>query len=373
MADTSSSAQDPLTEPSPHSPEQALPPVQPPTAGFIFQLFVIPAMIVGIIAVVSLLFSWLAHMGSTPETLVKNLERSGPHSWQTAYNLARELNKPGNASLRRDEALAGKLAKMLERQLDIPLTSSANTEGVQWFEPNSRKATVLMRVYLCRTLGEFETPTVLPALVRAATTEEYVAQNPDDFGDEQVRLSAIEAIAILAGQIGVDHIPDLDAVTGAVHQAASERSENEATSDHRQRLRSAAAFALGVLGGESNLDRLVNMCHDAASNVRYNAATGLARHGDLRCQEVLLDMLTVDRQAAPSEETESSGGARKRQTIMINALRAVEHLARANPTADLDALHRSVDELLRADVGGHLLAEARRTLEFLENRERLND
>ena len=184
--------------------------------------------------------------------------------------------------------------------------------------------------------------------------------------DEQVRLSAIEAIAVLAGQIGVDRIPDLDAVTGAIHQAAAERSENEAASDHRQQLRSAAAYAFGVLGGESNLDRLANMCHDAAPNVRYNAATGLARHGDLRCQDVLLDMLTADRQAAPPDETESFGEAWKQQAIMINALRAVEQLARANPQADLDALRRNIDELLPADVNAHLLAEARRTLEFLE-------
>ena len=77
-------------------------------------------------------------------------------------------------------------------------------------------------------------------------------------------------------------------------------------------------------------------------------------------------MLTADRQAAPPDETESFGEAWKQQAIMINALRAVEQLARANPQADLDALRRNIDELLPADVNAHLLAEARRTLEFLE-------
>ena len=89
MPDESPPPEIQLNEPGQHAAEKALPPVQPPTAGFVFQLFIIPAIIVGIIAVVSLLFSWLAHMGGTSESLVEDLERGGPHSWQTAYNLAR--------------------------------------------------------------------------------------------------------------------------------------------------------------------------------------------------------------------------------------------------------------------------------------------
>lgn len=363
-----SSSERRTTEASPYAPERALPPVQPPTAGFVFQLFVIPAIIVGIIAVVSLAFSWLAHMGGTPETLVKDLERGGPHSWQTAYNLARELQKPGNAALRRDEVLAGKLAKMLERQLDVPLSTYADADGASRFEPNLRKSTVQLRNFLCRTLGEFETPVVLPVLIRAATAEEYVAQSPDDFGDEQVRLSAIEAIAVLAGRIGAERIPDLEAVNGAIHQAASERSDTEESDDHRPSLRSAAAFALGVLGGDANLNRLESLCDDAAPNVRYNAATGLARHGDIRCQDVLLDMLSIELQETPNESPESYAEVWKQHTIVSNGLRSVEQLAHVNPSADLAALRQAVERLLRSAVSGQILSEARTTLDRLDQR-----
>ena len=38
--------------PAPISPNDALPPVEPPSAGFIVQLFVIPAVIVAIIIIV---------------------------------------------------------------------------------------------------------------------------------------------------------------------------------------------------------------------------------------------------------------------------------------------------------------------------------
>ena len=52
-----------------------LPPVQPPTSGFLLQLFFIPMVIVLIIVVVWMLFSWLAHKGATPRELVKELSR----------------------------------------------------------------------------------------------------------------------------------------------------------------------------------------------------------------------------------------------------------------------------------------------------------
>ena len=42
---------------------KSLPPVSPPTGTFILQLFLIPLMIVTIVVVLWLLFSWVAHMG----------------------------------------------------------------------------------------------------------------------------------------------------------------------------------------------------------------------------------------------------------------------------------------------------------------------
>jgi len=56
-------------------PAEALPPIEPPTGGFIMQLFLIPLMIVSIVGMVVLLFNWLAHMGSDPQKLVENIGR----------------------------------------------------------------------------------------------------------------------------------------------------------------------------------------------------------------------------------------------------------------------------------------------------------
>jgi hypothetical protein len=52
----------------------SLPPVEPPTATFILQLFLIPLTIVASVVVLWLLFSWMAHMGrDDPSTLIRDL------------------------------------------------------------------------------------------------------------------------------------------------------------------------------------------------------------------------------------------------------------------------------------------------------------
>ena len=44
------------------SVDDNLPPVSPPTAGFLMQLFIVPMVIVVIIVMVCLMFNWLAHL-----------------------------------------------------------------------------------------------------------------------------------------------------------------------------------------------------------------------------------------------------------------------------------------------------------------------
>jgi hypothetical protein len=65
--------------PSTLSPNDALPPVEPPSAGFILQLFVIPGVIVTIIVLVWLLFNWLAQMGNDPQAYV---DGKRPSTWR---------------------------------------------------------------------------------------------------------------------------------------------------------------------------------------------------------------------------------------------------------------------------------------------------
>ena len=84
--------------------DESLPPVEPPSAGFILQLFIVPAVMVVIIVLVWLMFNWLAHMGSDPQDYVAALRRGNVARWQAAVNLANAMRS--NAKLKQDTALA---------------------------------------------------------------------------------------------------------------------------------------------------------------------------------------------------------------------------------------------------------------------------
>ena len=342
-------------------PDQSLPPVEPPSAGFILQLFIIPSIIVAIIAVVWLLFSWLAHMGSSPEKMVQNLERGGDHSWQEAYNLAEELRKPGNEQLRRNTRVARQLADLLQRHL-----AESYPKGATHMDRMQRKGAIQLRIFLSRVLGEFEVPEVVDVLVQAANQDEYVAQDEDDFGDLQVRRSAIEAIAVLAHHVDRRLLQENEPLYAALDEAASSGSDAEADREQQNKIREVAAFAFGVLGGKRNLNRLATMCSDGETNVRYNAAVGMARHGDLRSVDILLEMLELDQTAAIGDEPDPAARQWKSNTIFRTALSASKQLVRHNDAHDLSDLRRAVETLTDADVNTQIQGLAREVLKQLE-------
>ena len=144
-----------------HSADDALPPVQPPSAGFLLQLFFIPLIIVASIVMVWGMFSWLAHMGTDPRDLVRGLKALDDASWQRAYQLSEHLRNPEYDDLKQDQELAGELVDLLESELK---------------EGRLDKARINLRVYLCRALGEFKLDTVTNVLVEAATTERDVKE-----------------------------------------------------------------------------------------------------------------------------------------------------------------------------------------------------
>ena len=100
-------------------------------------------------------------------------------------------------------------------------------------------------------------------------------------------------------------------------------------------MRAVAAFALGVIGGDEALARLKVMLIDSYPNARYNAATGLARHGDAACVPVLQEMLDPENQHSASDENNDRDKDRKRATVLMNGMRATLICADANPQADL--------------------------------------
>src|SRR5947209_16744064 len=98
-------------DPPQHDPARGpvlhdLPPVEAPSAGFIVQLFVIPAVVVAVIVVVWLLFGKLAGGERDAMEYVRLLRSPGAH-WRTAYELASLIqNDPRLSS---DPVLLGEL------------------------------------------------------------------------------------------------------------------------------------------------------------------------------------------------------------------------------------------------------------------------
>ena len=282
------------------SPDDSLPPVEPPSAGFLVQLFLVPAVIVGIIITVWLTFHWLAQLGNDPQAYVRTLRRNTEGRWQAALNLANDLRGPGGAALKADADLAGELASILATEVSSgrPAGSGRSVEQSQ-----------TLCVYLCRALGEFAVPEAGPPLVDRA----------EDADQPEIARAAVEALAVLAANLAAadETFSDPEAVTAAV-LAASESPE--------QGLRSSAAFSLGVVSGDGAAERLEVLCNDVNDDVRYNAALGLARLGRGFAWETLAEMLTLPDVAAPPGDDEAQAARYKRAMVVVNALKGVSML-----------------------------------------------
>ena len=310
-------------------PDDLLPPVEPPSAGFIIKLFVVPAVIVSVVVSVVFAFDWLVHLGSNPQSYLDDMERGAANSWQRAHDFVQELR--GRPELRKDEKVAGRVAKLLGDRLGRELGSTDQPATVD---------EVQFRVFLCKALGEFEVPTGLPVLMTVATTPS---------GDNQnqliVRLAAIEALALLIENVRKNQ-PDFadPRLLATLLELASQQAEPEGSVRYR------AAFALGIFGGDAAEKQLVAMTdvfREPNIDARFNAATGLARMGNPAAVPVLIDMLDPEQRAGLVNEAESAKEY-KRSLIQVNGLRAVEQLLDSKADFDLAQIRAAVQQLLDA-------------------------
>jgi HEAT repeat protein len=299
------------------------PTVQPPSATFILQLFVIPLVIVSIIVMVWLMFSWLAHMGSNPRDMVQDLKKLDEVSWQRALTLADVLRNSEYDELKDDTDMSGELAAVLQEQLDAV---------------SDEEQAIKLRMFLCRALGEFRTANVIPVLVTAANPERESA-------DLDVCRAALQALAVYTSHQDGEY-KNRDKVLKTVLEASRARSDGGTDKKSYDELRSTAAFVLGVLGGTESLDRLALMLNDAHANTRYNAALGLARQGDGRSIPLLLEMLDpANDESAENEPTESAKSS-KRLAVIKNGIQGAAKLAERNPQLQIKELISALEAVI---------------------------
>lgn len=336
--------------------EDLLPPVEQPSAKFIIQLFVVPALIV--LAIVGVWFTFTTLVRSTTMGADKLIDGivDGPSvaRWQRAKELADRLHNKGYADLRRDGARATQLARILSHELERPTNDKDEQEHAT------------LQYFLAKALGEFDVQEGTDVLLKAATAN----RGPTD---QIVRQGALEAIAMRAHNLQRLEPPQ------ELTDPDLEPTLLRLATDESPAIRHRTVFALGKLGTPAAIEKLQLLVDDTDADTRYNAALALAHRGDLRSTDTLAEMLDITelvKEAGPAEaantlEQQDRGG--KNTVILASAIDAAHALARQNPTADLSSVTRALEELSHADektfdaarVPRRVGSDAERALEML--------
>ena len=263
-----------LTQGYGNRPEE-LPPVTPPSAGFIVQLFLIPALIVMAVVAVWALFGKLADSGSDWAPLVADLGSGNEHrQWRAAQELAQmirneQLQPPvGREPLASNPLVADALVTLLQESL------KSTTPGAE---------DVLQQEFLVRALGALQADEkTLPVLALAMNQSR----------DVEVRKSSLMALTSIAGR-RFDAEMGYDAVNGSdtsrklrsplaqptISDAAVLEELWKATQDPEAIIRHLAAYATANVSGPKAIEQLKVMLLDGDRRTRANAVMGLARNG----------------------------------------------------------------------------------------------
>ncbi len=334
--------------------EELLPPVEQPSARFIIQLFVVPALIVMGIVAVWLTLNWLVRSATIdPNKLIEGIER-GPSvaRWQRASELAEMLNSNRYPELKQNKEVAAHLAQILDREIDH------SKDG----QDSQQDAT--LRYFLTSALGEFQVDDGVDALLKAAETN----RGEDD---KLVRRAAIEAIAIRA--FSMQQLNPPQQLTNANLDAALIKLSQ----DEDPEIRLRAAFALGKLGTPAAIQRLEVLVNDPNVDTRTNAAIALAHRGNTKAVETLVEMLDLSEPPREAEKNDVASGGEpgfKKAVVIASAIDAAHALARQNPQADLSSVVKALEQLAAADaktleaahVPPSVVVDAKRALELLK-------
>ncbi|MEZ6066294.1 MAG: HEAT repeat domain-containing protein [Planctomycetaceae bacterium] len=277
----SADAPAPMDSPGAGLPAAPLPPIEPPSAGFIVQLFVVPAVIVAAVIAIYLLFGKLASSDVDWRELVVDLRSSNSHArwrermgWRSCSKSTRSssVNRVRRArrammpphsrshSLSQDPELAAELAVTLSQTLD-----QADQEG----EEHQK-----LVEYLIKSIGWMDVPdAVLPVLRKG------IEDRRNDWQQQQ----SLIAIGMVAGR---------------ARERGEPITDDELTADLLRIIdgeagvrRHLATYNLGFMANETAQSRLRSLITDPDVMTRINAATGLAREGSLEALPVFEGIL----------------------------------------------------------------------------------
>ncbi|MEZ6121753.1 MAG: HEAT repeat domain-containing protein [Planctomycetaceae bacterium] len=350
-----------------------LPPVEPPSAGFIVQLFLIPALIVAAVIGVWAFFGRLADSETDWKQLTADLGSSNEHRrWRAALGLAQVLRNQQIAETQDGVILAEQpeVAEALAALLRESLASNSTLDD-----------DIRHQEFLARTLGSLSVDdVVLPTLATALDPERNI----------EVRKSSLMSLAMIAGR----HFKA--AAGGRDSAAADEKSPGDAESlsapaeqalidnadvtkqlllcaqDEDPSIRHLAAFVLGLVSGPEAIDQLKLMLLDRDDMARANAAVALTRNGLTDGADTLIDLLKsagsemvreeFQKLTPEQQQTELKRRQFEEPMILSNALRALNSLHGRLTEAQTSALQPLVQNIAESNPAPDIRMQAQTML-----------
>ena len=244
-----------------------LPPVKPPSVGFIVQLFVVPGLIVGAIVGIWLLFGRMATAEQDWQRLVVELQNPNEHRrWRGAMGLAQilkadlELGDRGQ-HLSENPQFVQALAQMLASELD---RNGQRPEDLQF------------QSFLTQTFSLLNSPDgALPVLSQALRPTV----------DREVRKNALLSLAVMVDR--------MKRQGESVKEGEIASQILPACQDTDPLIRTTAAYTLGLLEDPAARQQLRAMLDDGDQGVRLNVAIALVRHNDRSGVPQLTEVLST--------------------------------------------------------------------------------
>jgi len=313
-----------------------LPPVEPPSAGMIVQLFIVPAVIVAIVVGVYSLFGQLASQELDWRQLVTDVKSENPHvRWRGALGLAQMLDA---------DSQRGEKSQDLDSNPEIAAAlADLYVDRIRGGSPSEE---VIKQVeFLSKAMGRMDVQdTIFPAFLKGVEEQR----------DREVRKHSMTGLAMTIGQVreSGETVHD-DAVIDRVIEISQ---EPDALMRHQ------SAYILGLMDTVEAKGRLEVLLEDANQMTRVNAAIGFARNGSLQGLSVFQKILTESSEwqldpslvkTQPDEEQYF-----ERMLMLLNSLKAIEQIAdqlspeqTAEIAGQLKALADSTkDQVLRTET-----------------------
>jgi len=251
------------------------------------QFFLLPLAVVAGLVGVFLLFNLATRQTSSPRDHLETLTQGRFNQrWQAAFELSRQIRD--GAEFEKDPTLLVGISQVFKEIGQDPDR-----------DPRIRR-------YLALALGRSREKGAIEALLEGAEDADGETRFYSLWGLAQIRASE-------AGPLFLEGLKDADPA-----------------------VRALSAHGLGTLPDGTGIEPLRGALKDATEAVRWNAALALGRKGDATGEEILIRLIDRD---YLSEFTSLDDD--ERTSIILNALRALNHLKTGGLKAKIEALASS--------------------------------